>query len=176
MMTAKMMEALKTAGIANEWHKGDMHRLYIDLAKADEMYYDNNESLTSGRLALNRRERDNGKVWIDMETGEISTKGIGSADEVIAQIMELAAFLTPAETEETSETEEDNDMYIEHKNTTAAEYYYNDYIGMYCIVGTTLCNADFDELAELWASPELLTEIPMPDYITEDNCDDLLEW
>lgn len=108
MMTAKMMESLKNAGIANEWHKGDMHRLYIDLAKADEMYYDNNESFEHGRLALNRRERDNGKVWIEIESGEICTKYIGSSDEVISQIRELVAFLTPAEEEEepAEETEE----------------------------------------------------------------------
>lgn len=106
MMTAMMMETLKNAGIANEWHKGDMHRLYIDLAKADEMYYDNNESFEHGRLALNRRERDNGKAWIEIESGEICTKYIGSSAEVISQIMELVAFLTPAEDEETEEAVE----------------------------------------------------------------------
>lgn len=67
-------------------------------------------------------------------------------------------------------------MYIERKKTTAAEYYYNEYIGMYCIVDTTFCNADFDELAAMWESSDLLTEIPMPDYITEDNCEDLICW
>lgn len=67
-------------------------------------------------------------------------------------------------------------MYIENKRTDSAEYYYNEYISMYCIVGTTFCNADFDELAGLWESAELLTEIPMPDYITEDNCEDLICW
>ena len=58
-MIAKMMETLKTAGIAKEWHKGDMHRLYIDLAKAADLYYDNNEGFEHGRLNINRRERDN---------------------------------------------------------------------------------------------------------------------
>lgn len=97
MMTTKMMETLKSAGIANEWHKGDMHRLYIDLAKADDLYYDNSENFQHGRLALNRYERNSGKVWIDLPTGEISTKSIGDAEEVISQIMELVAFLTPAD-------------------------------------------------------------------------------
>lgn len=98
MMTTKMMETLKNAGIANEWHKGDMHRLYIDLAKANELYRNNNEHLEWGSLNVNRREKDNGKLWIDMETGEISTKGICMDGEVISQIMELVAFLMPAET------------------------------------------------------------------------------
>lgn len=104
MMTAKMMETLKTAGIAKEWHKDSMHRLYIDLAKADEMYYDNNETFEHGRLALNRYERQNGKLWIDLETGEVVSKNIGSSEDVTSQIMELVAFLTPAEVEETEET------------------------------------------------------------------------
>lgn len=60
------------------------------------------------------------------------------------------------------------------KFSTAAEYYYNKYIGMYCVVGTTFCNEDFDELAQYWESPELLTKIEMPDYITGDE--DYLTW
>ena len=69
-------------------------------------------------------------------------------------------------------------MYVNEngKFSSEAECYYNDYIGMYCVVGTTFCNADFDELASLWESAGLLKEIPMPEYITEDNYDDLLEW
>lgn len=106
MMNAKMMETLKNAGIAKEWHKGDMHRLYIDLTKASDMYFDNNESFQHGRMALNRYERNNGKVWVEIESGEICTKSIDSQDEVISQIMELVAFLMPEETEETEETEE----------------------------------------------------------------------
>lgn len=62
------------------------------------------------------------------------------------------------------------------KITTAAEYYYNEYIDMYCVAGTTYCNEDFAELASWWESADLLTEIPMPDYITADNCDDLPCW
>lgn len=107
MMTAKMMDALKNAGIAKEWHKDTMHRLYIDLAKADDLYYDNNETLEHGRLNINRRERDNGKLWVDMETGEISTKGIYMDSDVIAQIMELVAFLTPEDEEDAEEADEE---------------------------------------------------------------------
>lgn len=106
-MTTKMMETLKTAGIASEWHKGNMHRMYIDLAKADELYSSNCDSLEHARLNLNRFDRNNGKMWIDLETGEIKTKNIGFASDVINQIMELVAFLTPAEETEEEATEEE---------------------------------------------------------------------
>ncbi len=115
-MTAKMMETLKTAGIATEWHKGDMHRLYIDLAKASEMYYENCETANfkCARLALNRYERNNGKMWIEIESGEICTKSIKDSEEVISQIMELVEFLLPEETIECEEAEE-NVAIVEEK-------------------------------------------------------------
>ena len=108
MMTAKMMEALKNAGIAKEWHKGDMHRLYIDLSKASDLYYDNYETANFdwARLGINRRERDNGKLWVDLETGEIFSKGIYNSGEVISQIMELVNFLAPDEVEDKEKAEE----------------------------------------------------------------------
>ena len=62
------------------------------------------------------------------------------------------------------------------KFSSPAEYYYNDFIGMYCIVGTTNCNEDLDELKRYFVSDDLLTEITMPDYITADNCEDLTAW
>lgn len=105
MMTAKMMETLKAAGIAKEWHKDSMHRLYIDISKAAALYYDN-EGFEYGNLAVNRFERNNGKIWVEMESGEICTKSIRSSEEVISQIMELVAFLTPAEEKKEEETEE----------------------------------------------------------------------
>ena len=101
MMTAKMMETLKNAGIAKEWHMGDMHRLYIDLAKADKLYIEHNDNLKNYRLNLNTREIRNGKLWVDLETGEIGTKGLSPEEIIVSQIMELVAFLTPAETAET---------------------------------------------------------------------------
>lgn len=106
MMTAKMMEALKNAGIAKEWHKGDMHRLYIEVSAADDLYYANSDSLQHGRLCVNRYERNNGKIWVDMETGEINTKNISSIDDVISQIMELVAYMMPAEENKAEENEE----------------------------------------------------------------------
>lgn len=59
-------------------------------------------------------------------------------------------------------------MYVNEqgKFSSEAEYYYNDYIGMYCVVGTTFCCQYLDDLADLWESPELLIEVAMPDYIT----------
>lgn len=100
MMTAAMLETLKAAGIANEWHKGDMHRLYIDLIKADKLYSSNNADLEHARLILNRYERSNGKMWIDLGSGKICTKNIGDSEAVISQIMELVNYLTPADTNE----------------------------------------------------------------------------
>lgn len=54
----------------------------------------------------------------------------------------------------------------ESKYTIGAEYYYNGHIDMYCVVGTTISMGDLDELKSLWKSPDLLTEIPIPDYVT----------
>ena len=60
-------------------------------------------------------------------------------------------------------------MFINESNkyTTAAEYFYNDHIGLYCVVGTAISMEHLDELIELWESADLLTKIAMPDYITE---------
>lgn len=67
-------------------------------------------------------------------------------------------------------------MFINENNkyTTAAEYFYNDYNGLYCVVGTTISMEYLDELMELWESADLLTEIAIPEYITEDY--DGSEW
>lgn len=132
MMTAKMMEALKIAGIAKEWHKNDMHRLYIDLVKADAMYRDNCEHLERGAIDINRREKMDGKLWIDLETGEIKTNGIYLGTVVIGQIVELATYLAPEEkTEEQEErkTEVIDNMkfYVDQLNNKekAIELLYN---------------------------------------------------
>lgn len=53
--------------------------------------------------------------------------------------------------------------------TDSAEYYYNEYIGMYCVIDTTICMENLDDLCSLWESPDLLTEVPMPDYVTGDD-------
>lgn len=61
-------------------------------------------------------------------------------------------------------------MFIDQENkyTSPAEYFYNDHIGMYCVVGTTISMEYLDELVELFKTPELLTEVATPDYITAD--------
>lgn len=61
-----------------------------------------------------------------------------------------------------------------NKYTSEAEYFYNKHIDMHCVIGTTFSMQNLDELKELWESPDLLTEIDMPDYITEDY--DEAEW
>ena len=59
-------------------------------------------------------------------------------------------------------------MYVNEngKFTSAAEYFYNPHIDMYCIVDTTYAMGDLDDLRALFADPDLLTEVEMPDYIT----------
>jgi hypothetical protein len=39
---------------------------------------------------------------------------------------------------------------------------------MYCVIDTTYAFEYLEDLEAMWESPELLTEVPMPDYITED--------
>lgn len=91
-MTSKMIETMKTFG--NEWHKNDMHRLYIDLVKANELY-SAMDDMEHCKLPLNRNEKASGKVWIDLTAEEIkfSTKYIGDADGVVECIMELVSKL-----------------------------------------------------------------------------------
>lgn len=107
-MNAKMMDALKVIG--KEWHKDNMHRFYIDLTVADKLYRDM-ENAEHGSLPCNRRERENGKVWIDLDTDEISTKGIQCGEDMIAAIRELIASLCPEE----EATEEANEETAEEK-------------------------------------------------------------
>lgn len=104
-MTTKMMDALKVIG--KEWHKDNMHRFYINLTEADKLYRDM-ETAAHGSLPCNRRERENGKVWIDLDNDEISTKGIQCNDDMIDAIRELIAYLCPAEETSEEESSEEN--------------------------------------------------------------------
>ena len=63
----------------------------------------------------------------------------------------------------------ENGKYIDR-----AEYYYNEHINMYCIVGTTYSAEDLETLESMFAAPDLLVEVPAPDYITADY--DGAEW
>lgn len=64
-------------------------------------------------------------------------------------------------------------MYINEdgKYTTPASYFYNPYIDMYCLVGSTFATEYLDDLIALFESPDLLTEIDLPEYITDENYD-----
>ena len=113
-MMSEMISILKEIG--SEWHKGSMHRFYIDLAKADDLYRANNETFEHGSLPINRREKMAGKVWFDLTADEIElvAQNVSDAAEVIASVMELInKLIKDAQGEETENAEaaqaEDND-------------------------------------------------------------------
>lgn len=102
-MTAEMIAKVST--IATRWTKNGMDRLYINIDDANELYT-SIEDRAHGQLTMNRRERSTGKIWIEVESGEICTKGIIDSDEVVSEIEEIIAYLCPAPAdEETAETE-----------------------------------------------------------------------
>lgn len=57
---------------------------------------------------------------------------------------------------------------MNNKYVSKAEYFYNPYIEMYCVVNTTLAMEDLADLKEMFESPDYLTEVEIPGYITED--------
>ena len=59
----------------------------------------------------------------------------------------------------------------DNKYSSPAEYFYNPYIAMYCIIGTTISIEYLDELFDLFESADLLTEVPIPDCITGPDYD-----
>ena len=81
-----------------------------------------------------------------METGEIKTKYISSIDDVISQIMELVAYLMPAEETKVEENEEAAEKTTEetiYEAIKASEHEYREY-------GIRTCNGEYaigDELA-----------------------------
>lgn len=107
---AEMIKAL--GNIGKEWHKGDMHRYYIELSVAYEMYSNLDDSakcLPNYTMPINRFEKGNGKVWIDIESGEIKTKDIRNGEGVVDCIMALIeSLIVPdqAVEEEIKESEE----------------------------------------------------------------------
>lgn len=130
MMTTAMMNAMIEAGIVKEWHMGDMHRLYINLKKADMLYRAHCEEIgysDSRMISLNLSagEIKNGMMWIDMESGEIDVKYIKDEEIAVKQIIAMAAFLSKEaeeEIEETVEAVEDADI------TEIKEYFAEQYI------------------------------------------------
>lgn len=90
--TEKMLNKLVEMGMAKEWIKGDMHRYYIQLGKLDEAYEGMADAeKRHARLPLNRREREDGKLWIEADTLEIHSKYINlhiGDEEAIMEILE----------------------------------------------------------------------------------------
>lgn len=62
------------------WQKDAYDRLYIGYKVLDDWAIANNEQRPYAWM--NRFERQNGKIWIETETGEICTKDIESANEI----------------------------------------------------------------------------------------------
>lgn len=117
--TVKMIAKLQEMGIANLWQKNGYSRLYIDLEKANDLYR-NNDDMDHAQLIMNRRDRDNGKLWIDMDSCEICTKSIGSGDEVIEQIIEMVNYYIAIDeaaeaAESTEAAEEETEMMNENE-------------------------------------------------------------
>lgn len=50
------------------------------------------------------------------------------------------------------------------------EYFYNEYVEMYCVIGETYASDDLNVLEHVCGE---MTEVEMPDYITE-NYDDVV--
>lgn len=90
----EVVNALINAKLARRWTKNDMDRLYIDLSAADA--WTAKSDVFPGRFAVNRYERQNGKMWIDLETGKVDTRSIRDAEECIAQLETIINILVPA--------------------------------------------------------------------------------
>ena len=84
--------------------------------------------------------------------------------------MRQTVSLTAASPATTKYKENKIAMFInqDNKYTEHAEYFYNEFIELYCIIGTTIAMETVYELEQIFESPDLLTRVPMPDYITED--------
>lgn len=52
------------------------------------------------------------------------------------------------------------------KFCSPAEYYYNSFVELWCVVGTTYAFESLDDLLDSWESSYLLSEIEIPSYIT----------
>lgn len=108
-LTGTMIEKLEDKGF-NRWTKGNMDRLYIDPDKLGlELSFYNSGNISSawfdGEKISNSIARQLGfiKLWIDVKTGEVATKG-GSwkLDEYVKKMAEKATeMLTEATNGET---------------------------------------------------------------------------
>lgn len=77
-MTNEMIRKLEEMG-AKRWTKGNYDRLYISLEMVEAICNEYND----GVVPMNRRAKGNFKLWIDIETGEVKSQGIGNyADDI----------------------------------------------------------------------------------------------
>lgn len=84
MMTNEKITALENKGF-KRWIKGDMDRLYVDYTVVDKWAIDTDQDDTCYKW-MDRIERSRGKIWVDVKTEEIQTKGIEEADKIIALV------------------------------------------------------------------------------------------
>ena len=80
MMTNEMITKIESKG-GNRWTKGNMDRIYMDLSAINAWTEENAEM--NLYAYMNRRERQSGKVWFEVATGEIKVKNIDMVDEVV---------------------------------------------------------------------------------------------
>lgn len=69
MMNIEMFEKMG----AKRWQKNGMDRLYVNADMIQAICDKYNE----GVIPMNRAARECGKLWIDVETGEVGAKGLG---------------------------------------------------------------------------------------------------
>lgn len=80
-MTNEKITALENKGF-KRWIKGDMDRMYIEWQTVDK--WANTTDSDTCYMWLDRTERSRGKIWMDVKTGELQTKGIEEADKILA--------------------------------------------------------------------------------------------
>lgn len=82
-MTNEKITALESKGF-KRWIKGDMDRLYIDHETVDKWAWSNFDDTC--KKWMDKFERSRGKIWMDVKTGELQTKGIEEAEKVLAVV------------------------------------------------------------------------------------------
>ena len=53
--------------------------------------------------------------------------------------------------------------------TEPAEYFWNPYLDMWCVIGTTFCSPDLSVLKAMWKSPDMLIRVDKPDSVVDEN-------
>ena len=75
---------------AKRWTKNGYDRLYINIDMVEAAC----EKYNEGVVPMNRRAKGNFKMWVEVETGEIKSQGMGNyADDIerwVAQYIEEA--------------------------------------------------------------------------------------